>query len=96
MNWLQDTQLKKFENNNNHHILVTKNEDNEKVEVLFSYETPVVMFNTYSRVIELSPKFNYSKTTKKYVNLYVAQSLGLDSDMAKELINKLAKEAGFC
>lgn len=87
------SQLLKWKDNNNHHVLIFKNENGEENKILFSYNSPVVEIknNMFGKLLTLGENYNYSKTTRKYVNQFVAEEYNLPLEEAKDMIENHVK-----
>lgn len=84
LEFVQGSIIQKFMNNNNHYVLHTG-----EYTTLYSYTQPVCVVKNYEKgpsVYKLFDTWNFSKTTRKHVSLFVQQECGLSQQYVEEFL----------
>lgn len=69
---IQDSRIKKFMDNNNHFIMTIPVGGRHLMDILYSYGHPVAYF-VGPQLVYLGEKWEFSRTTMKYVNTLFMQ-----------------------
>lgn len=94
---IDSTKLEKFKNNNNHHTLFHQ-AGNHYLLTLYSYGKPVITItrSLSPHIVGVYENYNKSRTTSKYVNLFIQEAFHMDREGAKKLLNYYIKENDLC